>query len=197
MVGIVNENMARPDAKSEISPEQVRKDMKMPPELQEAYERVVIAGMKMMFSKETNKYMLKQLEGEGTMVEKLGGGIAELMIALFMESNKTMPPQVIIPAGTELLVQAADFINKSDLAEVTNKDVGDGIQLMMSLIFRQFGIDPDKLFQKIGQFDPSQAEQVIKQQQASQQAGSMQAQPQPGQQAAPAQAQPQQPLPGM
>lgn len=165
MDGLLNQNMARPDAKSEISPEQVRKDMKMPPELQEAYERVVVAGMKMMFSKETNKYMLKQIEGPGSMAEKLGNGIAELMIALFLESNKTMPPQVIIPAGTELLVQAADFINKSELAEVTNKDVGDGIQLMMSLVFRQFGIDPDKLFQKIGQFDPSQTEQIIQQQQ--------------------------------
>lgn len=181
MAGILNQNMARPDAKSEISPEQVRKDMKLPPELQQAYERVVVAGMKMMFSKETNKYMLKQLESEGSMAEKLGTGIAELMIALFLQSNKTMPPQVIIPAGTELLVQAADFINKSGLAEVTNRDVGDGIQVMMSLIFRQFGIDPDKLMQRIDQFDPSQIQQMAEQQQ------------QPGQQVAPVQAQGMQP----
>lgn len=180
MDGLLNQNMARPDAKSEISPEQVRKDMKLPPELQQAYERVVVAGMKMMFSKETNKYMLKQLEGEGTMAEKLGGGIAELMIALFLESNKTMPPQVIIPAGTELLVQAADFINKSDLAEVTNRDVGDGIQMMMSLIFRQFGIDPDKLMQKIDQFDPSQIQQMAMQQQPAQAQGMQQQAPAQG-----------------
>ena len=186
MDGLLNQNMARPDAKSEISPEQVRKDMKLPPELQQAYERVVVAGMKMMFSKETNKYMLKQLEGEGSMAEKLGGGIAELMIALFLESNKTMPPQVIIPAGTELLVQAADFINKSGLAEVTNRDVGDGIQMMMSLIFRQFGIDPDKLMQKIDQFDPSQIQQMAMEQQPEQQVAPAQAQQAP-MQAAPAQ----------
>lgn len=163
MQGILNQNMARPDAQDEITPEQVRKDMKLPPELQNAYERVVVAGMKMMFSKETSKYMLQQLESPGSMAEKLGNGVAELMIALFMQSNKTMPPQVIIPAGTELVVQAADFIKKSGLAEVTNRDIGDGVQIMMSQVFRQFGIDPDQLFQKIGQFDPSQIEQMAQQ----------------------------------
>jgi hypothetical protein len=169
MQGILNQNMARPDAQDEITPEQVRKDMKLPPELQNAYERVVVAGMKMMFSKETSKYMLQQLEAPGPMAEKLGNGVAELMIALFMQSNKTMPPQVIIPAGTELVVQAADFIKKSGLAEVTNRDIGDGVQIMMSQVFRQFGIDPDQLFQKIGQFDPSQIEQMAQQDQMAQQ----------------------------
>lgn len=167
MQGILNQNMARPDAEDEISPEQVRKDMKLPPELQNAYERVVVAGMKMMFSKETNKYMLKQLEGPGSMAEKLGNGIAELMLALFMQSNKTMPPQVIVPAGTELLVQAADFIRKGGIAKVTNRDIGDGIQIMMAKVFQAFGIDPNKLFQKIGQFDPSQLPQMAQQQQVA------------------------------
>ena len=165
MQGILNQNMARPEDQDEISPEQVRKDIKLPPELQNAYERVVVAGMKMMFSKETNKYFLKVLEGEGSMAEKLGNGVAELVLMLFLQSNKTMPPQVIIPAGTELVVQAADFIKKSELAPVTNRDIGDGIQIMMAQVFRQFGIDPNKLFQKIGQFDPSQVPNVVAQQQ--------------------------------
>ena len=166
MVGIVNQNMARPDDKSSVTPDQVRKDMKLPPELQQAYERVVVAGMKMMFSKETNKYMLQQLEAPGSMAEKLGSGVAELMLMLFMQSNKTMPPQVIIPAGSELVVQAADFINQAGLAEVTNRDVGDGIQVMMAIILKQFGIDPAKLMRNIDQFDPSQVPNILGQQQA-------------------------------
>ena len=166
MVGIVNQNMARPDDKSSVTPDQVRKDMKLPPELQQAYERVVVAGMKMMFSKETNKYMLNQLDAPGSMAEKLGSGVAELMLMLFMQSNKTMPPQVIIPAGTELVVQAADFINQAGLAEVTNRDVGDGIQVMMAIILKQFGIDPAKLMRNIDQFDPSQVPNILGQQQA-------------------------------
>ena len=65
-MGLINENMARPEAQGEISVESVRSEMNIPPELQNAYERVVVAGMKVMFSKETNKYVLKALESEGS-----------------------------------------------------------------------------------------------------------------------------------
>ena len=123
MVGLLNENMARPDGEDDIDPKQVRAEMKLPPELQNAYDKVVVAGMKMMFSKETQGDMLKVLEQEGPMYQKLGEGVATLMLTMFMQSNQTMPPQVIIPAGIELLVQAADFIRKSGLGKVTNQDV--------------------------------------------------------------------------
>lgn len=163
-MGLLNQNMGRPQADSNITPESVRRDMNIPPELQNAYERVVVAGMKVMFSKETNKYVLKAIEGEGTNGEKLGNGVAELLIMLFAQSNKTMPPQVIIPAGTELVVQAADFVKKAGLMKVTNQDIGDGIQVMISQVLRAFGADPQKLFQKISQFDSGQVQNIIQQQ---------------------------------
>lgn len=163
-MGLLNENMGRPQAPSEITPEGVRRDMNIPPELQNAYERVVVAGMKVMFSKETNKYVLSAIEGQGSNAEKLGGGVAELLIMLFAQSNKTMPPQVIIPAGTELVVQAADFVKQAGLMEVTNQDIGDGIQVMISLVLKAFGADPQKLFQKISQFDSSQLPNILQQQ---------------------------------
>ena len=165
-MGLINENMARPEAQGEISVESVRSEMNIPPELQNAYERVVVAGMKVMFSKETNKYVLKALESEGSNAQKLGTGVAELMLMLFTQSNKTMPPQVLIPAGTELVVQAADFVKQSGLMDVTNQDIGDGIQVMISIVLKAFGADPQKLFQKIGQFDASQIPQMTQQQQA-------------------------------
>lgn len=168
-MGLINEKMARPQDQDDISPESVRSEMRIPPELQDAYERVVVAGMKVMFSKETNKYVLSAIEGQGSNAEKLGGGVAELLIMLFAQSNKTMPPQIIIPAGTELVVQAADFVKKAGLMQVTNQDIGDGIQVMISLVMKAFGADPQKLFQKIGQFDASQVPQILKQQQGQQQ----------------------------
>ena len=88
------------------------------------------------------------------------------MLMLFTQSNKTMPPQVLIPAGTELVVQAADFVKQSGLMDVTNQDIGDGIQVMISIVLKAFGADPQKLFQKIGQFDASQIPQMTQQQQA-------------------------------
>ncbi len=167
-MGLINESMARPEAGDEITPQSVRQEMKIPPDLQAAYERVVTAGMKVMFSKETNKFVLQAIDGEGSNAEKLGGGVADLMIMLFAQSNKTMPPQIILPAGTELVVQAADFVKKAGLMEVTNRDIGDGIQVMMAKVIEAFGADPKKMFQKIGQFDPSQVQEIVGNQQQAQ-----------------------------
>ena len=101
-----------PEGRDDLSAEQVSSQIKMPPELQEAYERVVLAGMKMLFDKNTNKLAVKQLQSmEGPLSERLGKSVAGLLAELFRQSNKTMPPQVIIPAGVELLMQAADFHN--------------------------------------------------------------------------------------
>lgn len=182
MVGLVSENMARPDAEDGVDPKQVREQMQFPPELQDAFLRVVTAGMKLMFSKETQAETLKVLDQEGPMSQKLGEGVALVLMTLFLESNKTIPPQVIIPAGIDLVVQAADFVKQAGLAKITNKDIGDGIQVMMANVFKAFNIDPDKVFANIRNADPNQIAQMVSQQAPAQQ---------------PAPAQGQMPMPGM
>ena len=119
MEGMIQKEMARPEGE-ELTPEVIQQNIKMPPELQEAYERVVIAGMKVMFSKETHRIMLKEMQQPGPVAERLGRGIAGLMLLLVKESNNTMPPQVIIPAGLELMMQAVDFMRKTGMGKITN-----------------------------------------------------------------------------
>lgn len=150
--GMIQQNMARPEGK-ELTLDSVKKSIKMPPELQEAYERVVIAGMKVMFSKETHRIMLKELQKQGPVGDRLGKGIAGLMLLLFKESNNTMPPQVIIPAGMELMMQAVDFMRETKTTEVTNQDIGQGVQVMIATIAEKFGVDPARLEQMINGFD--------------------------------------------
>lgn len=150
--GLIQDKMARPEG-DELTPENISKNIKMPPELQEAYDKVVIAGMKMMFSKETHRVMLKELQREGPVSDRLGKGIAGLMLILFKESNATMPPSVIIPAGIELLMQAVDFLRKTGLEKVTNEDIGNGMEQMISIIAQKFGASPESLQQALNQFD--------------------------------------------
>lgn len=152
MAGIIQNNMARPDGE-ELTPEAVQQNIKMPPELQEAYERVVIAGMKVMFSKDTHRIMLKEMQKDGPIPDRLGKGVAGLMLLLFKESNQTMPPQVIIPAGIELMMQAVDFMRKTGMEKITNKDIAGAMQVLMNTIFEKFGVDPTKFEQMVNQYD--------------------------------------------
>lgn len=149
--GLIQDEMGRPEG-DDLTKESVEENIKMPPELQEAYERVVIAGMKVMFSKESHKAMLKELQREGPMDQRLGKGIAGLMLLLFKESNGTMPPAVIIPAGMKLMMEAVDFMRETDLGQPTNAEIGGGMQIMISTILEKFGIAPDKMEQMLNQY---------------------------------------------
>lgn len=136
-MGIINKAQAKPDASASIDPQSVRQGMKLPDQLKGAYDKVVLAGMKVMFSDQTHQEFLKEIQGNDLLANRVGKTIAGLMMLLFAESKKTMPQQVMIPAGTELVVQAIDFIQKSGLEQVTNKDVGDAVQVFINLIMKQ------------------------------------------------------------
>ena len=97
--------------------------------------------------------MLQFMDEEGPADEKLGKGIAGLMLILFKESNETIPPQVIIPAGVQLLIKAAEFAKQSGMGEISNKDVAGGIELMIAIIMEKFGVDPSQFKQMLDQFD--------------------------------------------
>jgi hypothetical protein len=149
--GLIQDEMGRPEG-DDLTKESVEENIKMPPELQEAYERVVIAGMKVMFSKESHKFMLKELQREGPMDQRLGKGIAGLMLLLVKESNNTIPPEVIIPAGMKLMMEAVDFMRNTGLGQPTNAEIGGGMQIMISTILEKFGIAPDKMEQMLNQY---------------------------------------------
>ena len=149
--GIIQEGMGRPEG-DDLSTKDVSENINVPPKLQEAYERVVIAGMKVMYSKESHRLMLKELQKEGPLDQRLGKGIAGLILLLFKESNATMPPEVIIPAGVKLLMEAVDFMRNTKLANPTNGDIGNGIQIMIAIVLEKFGVAPDKMEQMLNQY---------------------------------------------
>jgi len=133
-----------------LGPAQVDAQIKVSPELKEPYQRVLLAGMKVLFDPQTHELALKQLEGPGPIAERLGKGIAGLMLTLFKESNRTMPPQLLIPAGTALLVRAADFLEQGGAEQVGNAEVAQAMVVMTDSLMAAFGLDPNKVLAKAG-----------------------------------------------
>lgn len=150
--GLIQQNMAQPEGE-DLTAEAINQNIQMPPELQEAYERVVIAGMKIMFSKESHRLMLKEMQKGGPVADRLGKSVAGLMLIMIKESNNTMPPQVIIPAGLELMMQAVDFMRQTGIQKVTNQDIGDAMQVFINTIFEKFGVDPARFEQMVNSYD--------------------------------------------
>lgn len=128
----------------EITVDSVRSELKIPQELQDAYSRIVKAGLKLMFDPSTRQQTMEFMDGDGDFAQKLGEGIAAVMALLFKESNQTMPPQLVIPAGIELLVHAAEVAEKG--GEPVGKDViAEAMGVFVEGAMRQFGVDPAQM----------------------------------------------------
>lgn len=147
MAGMINEEMPEEMApemaaegapQDELTPESARAQMQLPPDLVKVYERVVDGGLKLMFSEQTREQTLQFMQGAGDPAEKMGEGVAAVMATLFKQSNNTMPPQVIIPAGVELLLHAVDVVKKSG-GQWSQDDTAESMANMVEAIFRQFG----------------------------------------------------------
>ena len=134
------------EAEGSLTPDAIQAKMKVPPEFQDAYTRVVAAGMKVMFDPKTHKMAMQHiLNGQGSVGQRLGNGIAGLVFIMAQKSKGAMPPQVFIPAGTTLLVTAADFLKKSGTVPVTDQDIGEGLDVFVSMVLKTFKMNPDKV----------------------------------------------------
>ena len=155
MQGLIQSQQS-PDSRDDITPDTIKDKIQVPPQLQEAYQKLVAAGMTAMFSKESNKAAVDTLmRGKGSVAERLGQGIAGLLGMIVKSSNNTLPPQILIPAGVELLIQAADFLRKSGLAPINNKAIGDALDVMVTSVLQAGKLDVSKIAgfvaQKAGQ----------------------------------------------
>ena len=102
---------------------------KVEPKDRESLDRVVLAGQKFMFSKETHGYMQQILDAEGDMSEKLGMGIVQLMAVLMQQSKGNMPPQIIMPAAAILLAKACEYIERTG-GEMNTEIFGNAMKIM-------------------------------------------------------------------
>ena len=122
----------------------------VPPPMREAYDKLVAAGIKIMFDKSTHYLMQEQMAADGEISDKLAEGVASLMAMMLKNSKGAFPQQLIIPAGIELMLHAADFAAQGAGEKVDADDMGSAIQKFVFKLFEGAGIKPDMLMGSIG-----------------------------------------------
>ncbi len=133
----------QPEA-AELSAEAVRAKMNLPPELKKAYERVLQAGIKLMFDPRTRAETMQMIAAPGDPVQKIAQGVGSVMVVLFEQSNGTMPQQIIIPVAVELVMHVVEVVREAG-AEISNEQVGAATEQTINFIMQKFGIDPNQL----------------------------------------------------
>lgn len=117
--------------------------------LGDAYDRVLTAGMKMLYSQQ-NAQIVTQLitDDQIPIPNKLGEGVGNLMVMMDNQGNGTIPKEVIIPVGVALMFEAADYLFECGI-DVTEDDLGKGLEILLTSVMTGYGLDTAKMDQII------------------------------------------------
>jgi hypothetical protein len=190
MAGIIQAARSAPGGK--ITPQSVQAQMHLNPQQQQQVQRIVIAGMKVMFSPQTRELLQQALQAPGDIATKLGQAIAGLMALLVKESQGSIPQQLLIPAGMILLTHAADFLRKAGM-QVSDQDVAQAMQVFIETVLHAHGVNPDAVANATSGGQPPQpdADQGSEDAEEAQEPPAEEAQESPDQEAAEEQQEPQ------
>ena len=122
-------------------------------QLGDAYDRVLTAGMKMLYAPQSAEVMQKLIMDDAIpLPNKLGEGVANLLVMMDNQGNGTIPKEILFPVGVALLFEATDYLFELGI-EASENDLGDAMELMLTGLFTGFGIDPkmmDKVIDDMG-----------------------------------------------
>lgn len=118
---------------------------RVPPQLQEDFERTISAGLDNLFSGETSKMVEEQMKKEGDKFALLGEGCAGIAIIVWSTSDGKMPLRIIIPAGVVITCHALELFQDATGQEITNDGLGEAVSSFMSTFLQQIGATPEKL----------------------------------------------------
>lgn len=117
------------------------------PRLRPVVQKVVKAGEQVMYSPQTQKLLIQQMQGGGDPAENVGSGIAKLMAILMNQSHGTIPMQAAVPAATILMCDGLDFLEQAGDVQVTPEFLAACTKEMGSAILQVFGVSPEKIQQ--------------------------------------------------
>lgn len=147
--GILQSAEAETKQTGEVNYDELITDMetRLPPELKEAWDRIMAAGLKFLFDQKTNPMVNEYLEGDGEISEKLATGAAGLIAFLDKESRGALPKELIIPAGMAFLVEVAKYVTKSGMAELTVEQFGKAVNIYLEKVLGVYGATVDQMKQ--------------------------------------------------
>jgi len=133
---------------SEVLYQEITK--KLDPAKVKQLDRIVAAGMNVMFGKDTHTLFLDEMAKEGDFGEKMGDGVARLMVLLFQNSKGTMPKDLIIPAGSILVSKANEYLERTG-ENVQEDDYIQALKIVSKKVMMAFGASEEH-------FQPQQAQ---------------------------------------
>tara|TARA_R110002096_G_C14661910_1_gene728359 strand:+ start:44281 stop:44895 length:615 start_codon:yes stop_codon:yes gene_type:complete len=135
-------------------------------EEQDAYEKVVLAGDKIIFGDtKAREAVVKQLKVSAREPAKaLADATALLVIQLDEQAGKSVPEAVILPAAIELLEHMAELADSLQLFQMDDAVVNRAGQIMVGNLGEAYGMQPEDMQAMVDSVPPEVAKQIVDEQ---------------------------------
>jgi len=136
----------------------------LPPDMQKAFDKTVLAGQKLLYSPEMTELIDKTLATDDPIEKKLAEGAVGLVGLLGKRAKPSLPPQVVIPATVELLMEGADFLTESGKIEKpTPEQIKTAVHTAVALILHKQGATPQQIGAMLAGKKPPPSDQAASQ----------------------------------
>lgn len=120
------------------------------PEDKDAFVRIVVAGMKVMFDERTHQMAMESVS-KGDPINGAVDGVKDLMVMLYEESRGTMPPVPAMQAAIVLLCQALGFMQEVNMVQLDNENISEAVKSLSEKLMAAAGLTPEKVDELIAQ----------------------------------------------
>ena len=120
-------------------------EAKVKPAQKNAFQRIVLAGLKVLYADKARKMVASEIKGGGDVAHAVGNGVAKLLGVLLSQSKGTMPMDAAIPAGSLLVCEALDFVEQAGVIKVDAAVLDAATQTMGASFLQLLGVTPEKL----------------------------------------------------
>lgn len=113
----------------------------IPPEAKDAVDRIVAAGMKIMFNPATRQHMMQGIQSKEPVPKKIAENVTGLLLLVDQkakQAGQTLPGPAIFPAAYELAAQAGEVLVKAG-QPVSHEDFNSAVQLLYVMIGKKMG----------------------------------------------------------
>lgn len=103
------------------------------PQEQQQYEKLILAGMKMLYSEQTHQGIMKMLsDGRSNPPKALADVVTLVMVQLAKKANNKIPPVIVLPAAAELLGLVAELAHTAKLFQVDERIINAALQQIVA-----------------------------------------------------------------
>jgi hypothetical protein len=152
-VETINERMKAGQPSEEQAPQeqQPTDPTAVTPEEQQAYEQVVLAGVKMLTDDATHQGILQMLQqGADVPAEAIAKVTTMIVLQIDEQSGNNVPEAVILPAAGEILENVAEFASK--MFEVNQQIIDQATDIMVMDLAQEYGVEAGDVEEMMAMF---------------------------------------------